>query len=202
MTAAVCSCSSLTCSWVNDAMLNCLKEERRVCGRADLVLRCSALTFTPHQIQHSSMDGSESDDRTSSTSTSNYGYNVASTLAPSQRDLRIQAARRNVAEHQAAATAGNVTATDEDSNNSGAEARQREQSTRGKRSDLARLVTERTNLQQSTHKESAQTASKNASDAIFAQLQVIQTLQASDSRIIATIHFIGLIRHTPGRDNP
>lgn len=175
--------------------------ERRKASLDDCPISFSTAPLSPSRhirYIYYSMDGSESDDRTSSTSTSNQGYNVASTLAPSQRDLRIQAARRNVAEHQAAATAGNVTATDEDSNNSGTEARQREQPTRGNRSDLARLVTEGSNLHQSTHKESAHTASKNASDAIFAQLQVIQTLQVSDSRIIPTIHFIWLIRNTPG----
>lgn len=129
------------------------------------------------------MDTSDSDDRRSmSTSSSARAYNVpGSNTSPNQRDLRIQAARRNIAEHRAAAaaaaTTGSMTATtvhdaDETDTDEG-----RQPARAPTRPELARIFTESADLHPSKHKEGAQTASKNASDAIFAQLQVLQTLQ-------------------------
>ena len=111
-----------------------------------------------------SMNHSDSDDRTSTTSASSQGYNVPSTLAPNQRDLRKQAAVRNAAAAEAALK------TDEE-----AEEKQAEKLKRG-HSSLPPLDTSSTSY---AGKEGAQTASKTASDAIFAQLEVIQTLQVS-----------------------
>lgn len=97
-------------------------------------------------------------------------------MAPNQRDLRKQAAMRNA---QAAAGAADNHTDDEQ------QQRQREKQAelKSKRPDLARLVTESTNLNSFLDKESAQTASKTASDAIFAQLDVIQTLQVRNIHV-------------------
>jgi hypothetical protein len=108
------------------------------------------------------MNHSDSDDRTSTTSASSLGYNVPSTLAPNQRDLRKQAAVRNAAAAEAALK------TDDE-----LEQKKRTETKRGY-STLPPLDTTSTSY---AGKESAQTASKTASDAIFAQLEVIQNLQ-------------------------
>jgi len=113
------------------------------------------------------MDNSDSDDRTSSTSTSSFGYNVPSTLAPNQRDLRKQAAVRNAAAAASAAVVANNNTDDEGQQQGQAEVKSR-------RPNLSPLDTASTAY---VDKESAQTASKHASDAIFAQLEVIQNLQ-------------------------
>lgn len=112
------------------------------------------------------MDNSDSDDRTSSTSASSLGYNVPSTLAPNQRDLRIQAAKRN-----AAAAAAAVNTDDEQK-----EAQSQDAELKSRRPNLPRLDTKGSPY---VTKENSQTASKNASDAIFAQLEIIQNLQVS-----------------------
>lgn len=137
-------------------------------------------------------NNSDSDDRATSTSTgtstntSSYAYNAPSTLAPNQRDLRIQAAKRNAEQqhHHPPGLTANTNVNDltgtatSDSDNDDQRLRDDKKS---KRPDLARIITESANMHPSIHKESAQTASKNASDAVFAQLQVIQTLQVSIS---------------------
>lgn len=124
------------------------------------------------------MNNSDSDDRTSTASTSIFGYNVPSTLAPNQRDLRIQAAVRN-----AAATASAAANTTDD-----------EQQQQTSQQDRAEVKSRRPNLSPLdtassayVDKESAQTASKHASDAIFVQLEVIKNLQVHSSGLYADL---------------
>lgn len=134
-------------------------------------------------------DSAEDRARTSTFSAVSHPYNAASTLAPSQRDLRIQAARRNLAEHQEqhhqqqvgatiaadnddTTTTGTSTTDEDNARPDNANARQRT-----KKPDLHRIVTETGHGRPSAHTGNTHAASKNASDAIFAQLQVIQTLQ-------------------------
>ncbi|KAK9897405.1 hypothetical protein P389DRAFT_169164 [Cystobasidium minutum MCA 4210] len=139
-------------------------------------------------------DSAEDRARTSTFSAVSHPYNAASTLAPSQRDLRIQAARRNLAEHQEqhhqqqvgatiaadnddTTTTGTSTTDEDNARPDNANARQRT-----KKPDLHRIVTETGHGRPSAHTGNTHAASKNASDAIFAQLQVIQTLQDEITR--------------------
>lgn len=168
MTVAICLCCAVACLLPAEVCVRCCNKEEPHLHDRLISLHCCCLL--PPQLDAFSkrmVNNSDSDDRTSSTSVSSAGYNMPSTLAPNQRDLRIQASVRNAA---AAATAVN---TDDEHK----QEQPHDPDSKTRRPDLTPLDTKNSAY---PGKESAQTASKNASDAIFAQLEVIQNLQVNN----------------------